>query len=115
MKHNKYQYSLSHARAWYRIEGRPELSCVSEPAGPNAQPIPNESCSGHGSLLGRPRYLAGLPFAIHQRLVRGGQRPSAFQIAYQRGRYGNWLRYEGPPAAPLSDADRQWAVEVVGA
>lgn len=37
-----------------------------------------------------------------------------FSKAYERGRYERCLRYAEPPAAPLADADRQWAAEVAG-
>jgi len=36
---------------------------------------------------------------------------AAFQLAYERGRYPRRLNYIGPPAAPLIDEDRAWALE----
>ncbi len=36
-----------------------------------------------------------------------------FKQAYERGRYERCLRYAEPPPAPLSEADRKWAAELV--
>ena len=36
-----------------------------------------------------------------------------FKQAYERGRYERCLRYAEPPRAPLSEADRKWAAELV--
>ena len=36
---------------------------------------------------------------------------AVFATAYDRGRFGRRLRYEGPPVGPLRDADREWVAE----
>jgi len=37
---------------------------------------------------------------------------AAFAMTYEGGRYDRSLRYDGPLPGSLSDADRDWAVEI---